>query len=455
MTDFDLVLTGRVVLPDRVLDNGYVAVRGGLVERVGMGTPPAAAERHDLGSAFVMPGAIDAQVHSRSQKGQEDFVWSTRSAAAGGVTTIVDMPYDDGVLICTPDRLATKATEAAAQARVDFALYATIDPKEGAAQIPALAAAGAAGFKFSTFETHPDRFPRIPTPTLHDCFAAVAREGLIAGVHNENDETVRSAIKAVQASGLTDYRAHALSRPAYTEALATAEVYELAAATACSGHIVHCSIGRGYDMCAAYRAQGFDTTIEACIHYLVLSEEDDVARLGGKAKINPPVRGRAERDKLWHHLAAGNITVVSTDHVSWSEERKTDPDMLKNASGVPGLEVLYALLLNGLIDRNLSPSWAARLLAANPARLFRLGHRKGALELGRDADIVVMAHRPGRYDAAASGHNVVHWSPYEGIDLTYRPAATFVRGKMVFDGKDVAAPGHGQFVRPVRAGQRS
>jgi allantoinase len=455
MTDFDLVLTGRVVLPDRVLDNGYVAVRGGLVERVGAGAPPGGAERHDFGGAYVMPGAIDAQVHSRSQKGQEDFLWSTRAAAAGGVTTIVDMPYDDGVLICTPDRLATKAAEAIPQARVDFALYATIDPKQGAAQIPALARAGASGFKFSTFETHPDRFPRIPTPLLHDCFAAVAREGLIAGVHNENDEAVRAAIAAVQASGLSDYRAHALSRPAYTEALATAEVYELAAATGCSGHIVHCSIGRGYDMCAAYRQQGFDTTIEACIHYLTLSEEDDVARLGGKAKINPPVRGRAERNKLWHHLAAGNLTVVSTDHVSWSEERKTDPDMLKNASGVPGLEVLYALLLKGLIDRDLSPSWAARLLAANPARLFRLGHRKGALELGRDADITVMAHKPGRYDAAASGHNVVHWSPYQGMDLTYRPAATFLRGKMVFDGKDVTPPGQGQFVRPARVGPTS
>jgi allantoinase len=129
--------------------------------------------------------------------------------------------------------------------------------------------------------------------------------------------------------------------------------------------------------------------------------------------------------------------------------------MLKNASGVPGLEVLYALLLKGLIDRDLSPSWAARLLAANPARLFRLGHRKGALELGRDADITVMAHKPGRYDAAASGHNVVHWSPYQGMDLTYRPAATFVRGKMVYDGKDVTPPGQGQFVRPVRVGPTS
>jgi allantoinase len=400
-----------------------------------------------------MPGAIDAQVHSRSQKGQEDFVWSTRAAAAGGVTTIVDMPYDDGVLICTPERLNAKAAEAAAQARVDFALYATVDPKAGIAQIPALAAAGAAGFKFSTFETHPDRFPRIPTPLLHDCFAAVSREGLISGVHNESDEVVRAMSAAIASSGITDYRAHNLSRPAYAEALAMAEVYELAASTACSGHIVHCSIGRGYDMCAAYRAQGFDTTIEACIHYLVLSEEDDVARLGGKAKINPPVRGRAERDRLWHHLAAGNITVVSTDHVSWSEERKTDPNMLRNSSGVPGLEVLYSLLLKGLLDRDLSPSWAARLLAANPARLFRLGHRKGALELGRDADITVMAHKPGRYDAAASGHNVVHWSPYQGMELTYRPAATFLRGKMVFDGKDIGSPGQGQFVRPVRAGR--
>jgi len=451
MTDFDLVLTGRVVLTDAVIENGYVAVRSGLIERVGTGTPPSAAERHDFGQAYILPGAIDAQVHSRSQKGQEDFVWSTRAAAAGGVTTIVDMPYDDGVLICTAERLAQKAEDAAAQARVDFALYATIDPKSGPAEIPSLAAAGAAGFKFSTFETHPERFPRIPTPLLHDCFAAVAREGLIAGVHNENDECVRAMSKAVAESGLTDYRAHNLSRPAFTEAVATAEVYELAAATGCSGHIVHCSIGRGYDMCAAYRAQGFDTTIEACIHYLILSEEDDVARLGGKAKINPPLRGRAEREKLWHHLAAGNVTVVSTDHVSWSENRKTDPDMLKNASGVPGLEVLYALLLKGLLDRNLSLSWAARLLAANPARLFRLGYRKGALELGRDADIVVMAHKPGPYDAAASGHNVVHWSPYQGIDLTFRPAATFLRGKMVFDGKDVAAPGSGQFVRPARA----
>ena len=97
-------------------------------------------------------------------------------------------------------------------------------------------------------------------------------------------------------------------------------------------------------------------------------------------------------------------------------------------------------------------TWAARLLAANPARLFRIGHRKGAIETGREADLVVMAHDPRRYDPAASGHNFVGWSPYAGIELPYRPIATFLRGKMIFDGTQVLAqPGTGAFVRPAPA----
>src|ERR1700730_8522747 len=131
MSDFDLVVTGRVVLTDRVLDDGYVAIRCGVVERVGAGPVPSAAERRDFGSSYVMPGAIDAQVHSKSQLNPEDFIWSTRAAAAGGVTTIVDMPYDAGFLVCTGDRVRQKIEEAGAQSRVDFALYGTIAPDDG------------------------------------------------------------------------------------------------------------------------------------------------------------------------------------------------------------------------------------------------------------------------------------------------------------------------------------
>ena len=444
----DKVFAGAVVLPDRIIDNGYVLVADGRVEAVGEGPAPA-GEAHGGRGYLVLPGAIDAQVHSRSQLGQEDFIWSTKSAAAGGVTTIVDMPYDDGCLIATAERFTHKAKDAAAQARVDFALYATIDPEEGAARIDELVDAGAAAFKFSTFGTHPKRFPRIPPHILYKSFCAVGRRGLIAGVHNENDEMVRAFTAEVEARGVTDYTAHGLSRPPITEALATAEVYELGVAAGCPTHIVHCSIGRGYELAAAYRAQGHAATIEACIHYLVLDEEHDVRRLGGKAKINPPLRSRREVEALWRHLAAGNVTIVSTDHVSWSEDRKTDPNMLKNASGVPGLEVLQALLLKGLDERKLPLTHAARLLAHNPAALFRIAHVKGALAVGRDADIALMRRDPYRYAADASGANFVGWSPYDGVDLPFRSVATFVRGECVAaDGRVIAEPGQGRFVRP-------
>jgi allantoinase len=450
MADFDLVLAGTVVLPDTIIENGFVAVRDGKIALVGEGTAPGGRERHELGKALILPGAIDAQTHSLSQKDQEDFIWSTRSAAAGGVTTIVDMPYDEGNLVCSAEAVRKKVAHAERQARIDFALYGTIKPEEGAARILEQVEAGVAAFKFSTFGTDPIRFPRIPPALLEECFAAIAPTGLTAGVHNEDDEAVRAAVAKVKALGITDYRAHAMSRPPLTELLASLQIYETGAQTGCSAHVVHCSLGRGYEIARSYRDQGFAATIECCIHYLVLDEENDVRRLGGKAKINPPIRPRAEVEKLWEHVRQGNVTLVSTDHVSWSENRKNNPSMLENASGVPGLEVMVPLFVKGALERDIPLTWAAKLMAQNPARHFRLG-QKGALELGRDADIAVLFERPQRYDAAASGHNVIDWSPYNGIELPWTVGLTYLRGQQVFDGTNVAEPGTGRFVRPGSA----
>ena len=432
-----------------MVERGHVAVRDGKVAGIGGGPAPGASVVEDFTGALILPGAIDGQVHSRSQADQEDFHWSTRSAAAGGVTTIVDMPYDDGELICTAGRLKAKAAAAAEQARADFALYGTVHPDDGPRHIAAMVEAGAAAFKFSTFGTHPERFPRIPPQTMRDCFAEIARFDLMAGVHNENEEVIRAALAETRSSGRSDYLAHGLSRPAISELLAMAEIYELGAATGCAAHVVHCSLGRGYEMARAYRDQGYRATVEACIHYLTLSEEDDVSRLGGIGKINPPIRKRAERDALWRHLEAGNIAIVSTDHVSWSIERKTRNDMLENASGVPGLEALVPLLATELAERGLPLTWAARLLADNPARLFRIEHRKGALRTGRDADIAVLVPDAHDYDPAASGNNVVDWSPYAGRRLAYRVEATYLRGRPIWtQGGTVAGPGTGEWIRP-------
>jgi len=450
MSDFDLVLTGRVILCDREVEGGFVACHDGRVALIGEGAAPAARERHDLGAALILPGAVDAQVHSLSQKGAEGFAASTAAAAAGGVTTIVDMPYDEGNLVCSAKTVEIKAAEAEEQARVDVALYGTIDPLEGPARIAEQAEAGVCGFKFSTFGTDPKRFPRIPPALLMACFAEVAKTGLAAGVHNEDDAFVRDAIAAVEASGITDWRAHGMSRPPMTEILALLQIYETGAATGCPAHVVHCSLGRGYEIAKRYRDEGHHATIEACIHYLTLDEENDVARLGGKAKINPPIRPRAEVETLWRHVAAGNVSMVSTDHVSWSEDRKTNPEMLKNASGVPGLEVMVPLFVKGALARGVPLTWAARLLAENPARHFRLDPAKGGIAQGRDADLTVLEPVAKRYDAKASRYSVAGWSPYDGIDLPWTVAATWLRGQQVFDGQTVAAPGTGQFVRPAR-----
>lgn len=449
MSDFDLVLQGTVVLSDHTVERAYVAARDGKIIQIGSGEPPQARERHLLGDALIMPGAIDAQVHSLSQKNQEDFIWSTRTAAAGGVTTIVDMPYDEGDLICSAEAVKRKAARAKEQAFVDFALYGTIDPIEGSKRISEQAEAGVCSFKFSTFGTDPKRFPRINPPLLNDCFREVAKTGLAAGVHNENEEYVQHAMAAVKASGITDYRAHGMSRPPLTELLAMTEIYEIGAATHCPAHVVHCSLARGYEIAASYRLQGYHATAECLIHYLMLDEESDARRLGGRSKCNPPLRPRAEVEKLWRELTNGNIWLLSTDHVSWSLDRKTNPDMLANASGLPGLETLIPLFVKGAIERGVPLSWGARLMALNPAKHFRIDHIKGALSPGRDADISVLVPEPYTYDAASSGNNVAGWSPFDGMRLPYKVAATYVRGTKVYDGKNVIVPaGTGQFVRP-------
>jgi len=140
---------------------------------------------------------------------------------------------------------------------------------------------------------------------------------------------------------------------------------------------------------------------------------------------------------------------VSTDHVSWPLERKTREDFHANASGVPGLEVLYPLLLQGCLERGLPPTWVARLLASQPAQLFNLTATKGALTVGCDADITVLEPAHVVYDPVATGHGVARWSPYAGLPLHWRVAGTWLRGRLAFDGRRVLSrSGDGRFIAP-------
>lgn len=450
MADYQIIIRGHLVLAFGEIPDGFIAIQNGkvaLIAETQIGLP-SAEMFYDYQGCYILPAAIDAQVHSRSQKGQEDFIWSTKSAAVGGVGTIIDMPYDAGSLICNVERFEQKKQSAQQQSRVDFALYATVHPTEGSKHIPDLVKAGAIGFKFSTFGTDPERFPRISPPIMHDCFKTISSYGLVASVHNEDDETVKTLLSHLEKVGKTDYTAHSLSRPIYAENIAIAQIYELGADTQCRTHIVHCSNRRGYEICQAYQSQGYQSTIEACLHYLVLSEED-LSQLGGKAKVNPPIRGKNEREALWQHLSTGNITVVSTDHVSWSQDRKSHRNIFKNASGATGLGILVPLLVQEAIARHIPLFHLVRVLSYNPARLFNIQHQKGALEIGKDADLVILKKESYIYDAKVGHYNFSDWSPYDGKQMEYKVEKTMVRGQWVFDGKTVIEPGYGQFVCPL------
>lgn len=428
-----------------VIHDGYIGLDKGKISFVGSELPHGAPDVIDHRGMLIFPGAVDAQVHSRSQKGREGFSYSTKAAAAGGVTTIVDMPYDEGLLVCNAAAVNEKASDIARQAHVDVALYGTIHPQDGTARMREQVEAGVCAFKLSTFGTHPERFPRIAPQLMFEAFKEAARFDVPVGVHNENDEVVRCRMAAIRAEGRTDYMAHGLTHTPLSELLATVEIYELGAASGCAAHVVHCSLGRGIDICESYKRQGFAASVEVCIHYLLFSEDTDVREKGGLAKINPPIRPATETGKLWSHLQSGNIDIVSTDHVAWSLDRKNDPNMLNNASGGPSLEVLVPALIKGCIVRGINLSVAARVLAANPARHFGLDS-KGELEVSRDADFSIIdpAMAPWR---ASHSQTVSDWSLYDGMELP-QVRETWLRGEKIWDGSSVLnADGDGHFIR--------
>ncbi|MGI8715611.1 MAG: dihydroorotase [Solirubrobacteraceae bacterium] len=427
-------ISGRILGLDGSPSRAQLTIADGRVERVG--EPDGHGTDH--GDALLLPGAVDVHVHTRSYPG-EGIERCTRAAAAGGVTTIVDMPYDAGGPVDTLVALEAKIADVGREAVIDVALWATVPPRGPIDQVAALVDAGAAAFKLSTFETHPQRFPRIPDAQLLDAFAEIARAGGMAGVHAENDEIVRAGIAAEQAAGNgSDPLAHARSRPPVAEHEAIARVLELARVTGVRLHVCHVSTPRGVQLVAQARHDGVDVSAETCPHYLLL-DESALAVRGGEAKINPPLRAAP--------LSPDGLDLISSDHVGWPVQRKRGPDIFALSSGAPGVELIVPL-----VHDELGAAALVRLVSTQPAKRFGLWPRKGSLQPGADADILVLD--PGAEWAIdpAALITPAGWSPYAGRHVRGRVIATYSRGTQVFDGERVGAgAGHGRFVPANRA----
>jgi allantoinase len=446
----DLVITGNLVTPSGIIEAGWIAAIAGMIVAIGSGEPPEAARMQHYRGAFIMPGAIDGQVHACSAGGLPGLEPTTRSAAAGGITTIVDMPYDHPEPVQNKAALARKIEAIERYASVDVALYATV-PREGCDAVLGLIEAGCCAVKISHFESHPSRFPRIPMDQTLDLLEILAPTNIPLGLHNEDQEIVLARMARYQAEGKIGAEFHSPSRPEAAELADTAAFLELGAVTGAHVHIVHISTPRGYDLVRHYADTGHRATAEMCAHYLHFDAETDIPRLGNLLKVNPPIRP-GKREALWDRYRRGDIAFVSSDHGSWPLARKLTPSVFDAGAGITGLETLVLSYFTDLSARfDDAVQRLARDLCENPARFFGLYPQKGALQPGADCDVMVLM--PGEITFDASGtRDGLNWSPYDGELFAAGIAATFVRGRQVFDGTEVAeSAGHGRFVRRTTA----
>src|SRR2546422_8423649 len=263
----DLVVAGNLVLPGDRLVAGEIGIRDGRIAALADSGALGAGRRIEA-RGLVLPGVVDAHVHTRSEPG-EGITRATTAAAAGGVTTIVDMPYDDPTPITNVQAFLAKAAAVDREAITDVALWATIAKTGGLDEIEELVSAGACGFKVSTFETHPVRFPRISDGELYLAMQRIHAAGSLIAFHAENDDIVRRLGARLAADGRSDASAHAAGRPPVTETEAVGRALELALATRARTHIVHATLQRSFTLVERARGDGADATAETCLHYLL------------------------------------------------------------------------------------------------------------------------------------------------------------------------------------------
>ena len=444
----DLTVQGDIVLADgMVVRDGWLGVKDETIVAVSS-RPLRAVDHHDARGRLVLPGFVDAHVHTRSSL-EEGITATTYAAAAGGTTTVIDMPFDRPARpVRDAETFRQKAEDVGREAVIDVALYATFTPTGDLDAIADLARAGACGFKVSTFQVDEDRFPRIPDGQLYEGFREIARHGLPVAAHQENQEIVEAITARLRAGGRPRAIDHARSRPPVAEAEAAGRLLELAYWSDVHLHMVHGTLPRTFDLIGWNRTQGVSASGETCIQYLLLTE-DALQRLGGRAKCNPPLRTEADAAALWDYLQEGKIDIVTSDHSPYPLRLKDTEDIFDAYAGLPGAETLGTLLYSeGVATGKISLRRFVEAVASEPARIFGLT-RKGRLHVGYDADFVIFDPDQTRTLDEQALHAGVGWSTYHGRAVQGRVLATYLRGRRVFfEDRLFAEPGTGRFVRP-------
>ena len=435
-----------------------VQIAGGVITAVGNDRAPEDARTVDARGMYVLPGAIDVHVHSRDPgfPQKEDFGTLTAAAAAGGVTTVVDMP-NTVPAVDAAGVMESKAALARRQARVDVGLWALLRSGTTSEDLEGLAAAGAIGFKaylgyaFSLTRKQVHYSPDLDDPdleappdygTLARLAPVIAELGLPLLIHAEDP-----GILAAFRRPLETYADLLAARPAEAEAVAVAAAAEIAGASGVRLHVAHLSSAAGLAAAQEAIRAGAPLTLETCPQYLWLCD-DDFRRLGNAMKVYPPIRTASDRDALVEGLAKGVIGMVATDHAPHTDEEKAAP-FGEAPSGSPGVQTLYVSCLE--LAKRQGDVWRApRWVSEAPAALAGLQESKGTIAPGFDADIVIVdPNKATRVRADAMRSRQRHGA-LDGMEFGFSVRATYLRGSLVSgEGRRAEHPS-GRIVRPFR-----
>jgi allantoinase len=440
----DLVVRGRMVVTGGGLVPAAVHVRDGVIQTVtGYDQVPAGARVVEAEQAVVMPGLVDTHVHV-NEPGRTDwegFESATRAAAAGGVTTIVDMPLNSLPPTTSVAALAAKRAAAAGKCHVDVGFWGGIVPGN-LGELAGLDAAGVAGFKAFLVDSGVPEFAPVEMAELELAMAALADLGALTVVHAERPGPIAVATAAAAGEDPRAYGTWLRSRPDRAEGEAVALVAELSRRLGARAHVLHLSSAEALEPLRSFRAEGAPVSAETCPHYLTLTAEQ-VPDGATVFKCAPPIRPAANQERLWAALASGDISMVCSDHSPCPPERKhlDDGDFMAAWGGISSLQIGLPVVWSAARLRGHTLAEVAEWMCLAPARLVGLDGRKGAIAAGRDADLVLLdADADFTVDPAALYHRHPVTS-YADRVLHGVVRATYLRGQLAWDGGGFADPG--------------
>jgi allantoinase len=473
MTLPDLVIRGkRIVLPDGPaarrsssrIASGSIHIGDGRITSVGSydDVPPGCELVEANDESLVMPGLVDTHVHI-NEPGRtewEGFQTATRAAAAGGVTTLVDMPLNSIPPTTTLSGLNAKLDAARPQCHVDVAFWGGVIPGN-TSELANLRTAGVVGFKCFLIHSGVDEFPNVTEEDLRQAMPELTRLGSLLIVHAELPGPIASAAfsghRNVENSASLEkmdkeirpakYRTFLESRPRAAENEAVQLMIRLSREFGTRVHVVHHSSADALPLLAEARQAGVKITAETCPHYLTFAAED-VADGATEFKCCPPIRERENREQLWRALGDGTIDMIVSDHSPCLPELKLKEsgDFLEAWGGISSLQFRLPVIWTEARKRGFGIEDLAEWLCTAPAKLVRLEKRKGLLAVGCDADVVIWNPEKNFRIEPESIQHRHKLTPYAGKEFMGEVQTTFLRGRKVYDAGDLIGEPQGRML---------